>query len=1598
MADLVRRLTGLVAAAGLAMMMLPSAAATASAGSGRLPLITGKAFSLPRPPHQGALGSFAAGTGESPVQQAEAAAAARAARLGRAVSVAGLTTEREMVTASPDGMFTMTSYPLPVRVRQDGRWVPVSTDLRRMGGMLGAPALPGDTVRFSAGGSGPMAVIGTGTASLGLWWPGRLPVPVVSGPSATYTGIRPGVNMVLTAENGTTGAFSEVLVITSPRAARELAAISLRVTARETRLEAARGGGLVAPLAAGDGAFVAPPSVMWDSGTSARSVAARAAAMGGQLAGVTPAGGAVVPSSVQGPGRFAMTGRVAAQVGDHGGLLRLVPDAALLDSPRAVFPEYVDPTLYLESNGGGSLQAYDPVQSDDDNGGADDVDCQGSHYNSSAYYDSPAGYDNYEAGDCQFNDTDRALYRVGVSTALGASGVTIATATVNASVAYSSDCYVSAVVTLSWIGTIDSGTGWPGPGEVNGETDTTATFPADTDSSDANDDSCSNTIVTDDGLLKTKSFNVKSDINKMKGASTFTFRLWEPNNTGDGNPTSDDYHVQFTNGKHDSDGPYLQVQYFDTPNKPDTSTMEESTASNDSGPYACATSTSSAEALVPTEAGEGVYVGATYSDPDGHSVLSGNVKYWLASASSTTYATASPASAAPSSSGSYSRAWDTAPIPWSFLDDQTDGAVIGWSTDAETGGPDTVASASYGPYSSAFSSACYFADYWEKPEPPGLTADFTETAAQMVDSTISFSITPSPNDSNAASEYVFGLDAMPPTSGTIPDSQLCTTSSIATPDCVINSSGDATLSVVVPSPGPHLLWVYEIDSKSVASGETEGALTDSSTDCQNAPSATCAWAGYTFTGAADPGATYTGGSSLQANFDTALTSGYADNTLISDSDGDACSATGGDGGGYNLYEPQLTAAGWTPGGQVTVDGASFTLPGFGSCGADNLLAAKQTIGTGGSGVTGSAVVFLATATHGGIAVPGVMTGDPNADVLQSDVTVPAVMGGTGVTGSGCVDAPSFGDAGCVPATGTVNYASGCGAGSSVSYDLTAPDWVSGPADLPAISIADRVTGSTEQAGSPKIYAFAVPLDPSCTLQSVTLPDVGAYVYTTTASGDGMWLPALHIFGISVRNNTTATPVQAPVSDPAVTPCAAPCSSPAGDAWTGIWASPIEDAYEVSDVGNETARISVGFNELSVGSSIPAGSQIRIRLSDPGFTAGDGDGPIEIGAASVAQYYDEAIPAQTPVALTFGGGDSVTIPEGGDVYSDPLTLPFALSPGDSLFISLWIENSSLALLPLNATPAASGTYYSAEGSGNEVFDTTGTPFDGSTGRWNADAPLLTGVDVTTAAPSPELTGAGGGPVASPGAPTVVVAGNNVTDVWTASALSDSFNNPSQRLAGQLYSQGIAAGYGVVDAGIQSNQVLSDGSPTGGVSLLARLDRDVLAEPDVGTVIIDEGLEDLLLSAAGDTTVKATELNMDTGYAVLINQLNAFGINVILGTLTPCDGYDNTTTKETCTATVVDPTRLLINQDMNGGNNTTGITIQTPVLYCTAQLDQAVSNNGSPEALATSPTNYDNGDHVNLTWAGYAAMAAEFNPASTADGPCALYPNSLPWVQS
>jgi hypothetical protein len=184
------------AAVSIAVLGLPavSAAASAAASPPQTPL--GKPW---QPPAQSAPNKNLAvlGSGGTGASAQVDAASAQARATGQPVTVSGLTTGTTSVTASPNGTETSQTYVLPVRVQQGAAWVPVDTTLRSgAGGKLQPAAVPGDSVTFSAGGTGPVAVLSAAGTQLALTWPSPLPAPIVTGSSATYPDVLPGVDLV----------------------------------------------------------------------------------------------------------------------------------------------------------------------------------------------------------------------------------------------------------------------------------------------------------------------------------------------------------------------------------------------------------------------------------------------------------------------------------------------------------------------------------------------------------------------------------------------------------------------------------------------------------------------------------------------------------------------------------------------------------------------------------------------------------------------------------------------------------------------------------------------------------------------------------------------------------------------------------------------------------------------------------------------------------------------------------------------------------------------------------------------------------------------------------------------------------------------------------------------------------------------------------------------------------------------------------------------------------------------------------------------------------------------------------------------------------
>lgn len=786
-----------------------------------------------------------------------------------------------------------------------------------------------------------------------------------------------------------------------------------------------------------------------------------------------------------------------------------------------------------------------------------------------------------------------------------------------------------------------------------------------------------------------------------------------------------------------------------------------------------------------------------------------------------------------------------ASFPLSYITGLADGTVVSWQVSV-TDGKDSKGN----------SSTCHFTVDQRAPVEPTVTADVypdidadgTPGAPAGTEGTFTAKVDPGTSQ-NSAAKFVFGLDAAPPTSGA-PASQTKTA-----------TDNTAQYQVTPVAPGTHTLFVYALDSAGNESPMHE----------------------YHFTAVGHAPTSYP---SLSAAFN---------NTAVSD-DADP-GAADIDGTGHSFSLQDLEAQGWQPGGKLTEDGATFTLPDFGSGAPDNVLAANQTIAM--NGEHGDALVFLATSTYGGSA----------ADHVPADHSSPFVPDGTKVSATNCsygYDNGGYSD--CSEASGTITYADGT---APQSYYLAVPDWSTGYY-APYAGFFPHVNSATGQtSGTHRIFAFAIPLARGAQVSSVTLPDLAGAVQAK--------VPALHILAMAVRDTRTA---------------------PGEGAWTGAWSSPsssgIYNFIGGVDYGDQTFRTLV--------TPSVSGSGVRIRFSNRGNQT-----PLHISHVTFGHHGSGAGLTDTPLDLTFGGSTSVVVPGNGEIYSDPLTATVtALQP---VAISFHLANS-MTYIPEHAWASDTYLYMSPVGSGDHTADTGDTAFVNTGLPYGYFSDILTNVDVLT----PDSL------------PTVATVGDNVVTAGATPLGTSGYPGVSWRLGGSIAralqndtTQGVPH-YGVVAADILNNKVASDetGAFAGGHSLLTRLDQDVLANPGLSTVVIDEGLEDLL-DGTGDES-------LTSAYQVLLDQLQAWDIRTVILTQTPCEGYAPCTEE-------VDAARQTVNEWISG------VLAANPPGQAYADANAAVAVD-DPASTATppeqqlsdqaAPLDFDAGDHVNLSLDGYAAM--------------------------
>jgi hypothetical protein len=259
-----------------------------------------------------------------------------AASCARKVEILSERTEMSQTFANADGSRSVEIGTEPERVRKGRAWVPVDTRLVKAPGGGFAPRAAVLPTTLSSGGTGPFARLRDGKREIALSWPGALPKPVVTGDSAVYRDVLPGVDLKVTAESL---GFSEVLVVRTRKAARDprLAKLTFRVRTKGVTVTNEAAGGLTARDAAGDPVFTSPAPMMWDSSAAAEGdPAPRTTSSAEKSAAEAPKAGA--------PGTGSASRRAMMRVRVAKGEMTLTPDARLLADPAVKLPLYIDPS------------------------------------------------------------------------------------------------------------------------------------------------------------------------------------------------------------------------------------------------------------------------------------------------------------------------------------------------------------------------------------------------------------------------------------------------------------------------------------------------------------------------------------------------------------------------------------------------------------------------------------------------------------------------------------------------------------------------------------------------------------------------------------------------------------------------------------------------------------------------------------------------------------------------------------------------------------------------------------------------------------------------------------------------------------------------------------------------------------------------------------------------------------------------------------------------------------------------------------------------------------------------------------------------------
>jgi lysophospholipase L1-like esterase len=318
------------------------------------------------------------------------------------------------------------------------------------------------------------------------------------------------------------------------------------------------------------------------------------------------------------------------------------------------------------------------------------------------------------------------------------------------------------------------------------------------------------------------------------------------------------------------------------------------------------------------------------------------------------------------------------------------------------------------------------------------------------------------------------------------------------------------------------------------------------------------------------------------------------------------------------------------------------------------------------------------------------------------------------------------------------------------------------------------------------------------------------------------------------------------------PClaASPAFAQPATNWIPTWYAGPEpvglDAGKTAEIHDLTLRQIV---RISAG-----GTSIRLRLSNA-----YGADPLRLDDIRVARRTTgSAIDPASNAAVTFNGHGGVTIAPGAYVLSDPI--PMAVKDDSDLAVSIYVNGTT----PLTTVhDIQRGALYAV--SGNQTQAATLPDAKPDLGLGNA-FPWLAEVET-------------GGSTAT-GA--IATFGDSITDGYGITP--DKGGTWPDLLSGRMHAAGIHLS--VINTGISGNRLLHHGQwARFGDGALSRFDRDVLAQPNVGAVIILIGINDLGHAGGPGSPGYVSADDLIDGLSQLAERAHERGLKVYGATLTP-----------------------------------------------------------------------------------------------------------------